>query len=57
MSREQIFEEVWNDYGSSFSDASETINVHIAYLRRKVGKETIRTVKGVGYIIDASKSS
>jgi len=56
VSREQIFEEVWNDYGSSFSDASETINVHIAYLRRKVGKETIRTVKGVGYIIDDHRS-
>lgn len=56
VTREQIFEEVWNDYGSSFSDASETINVHIAYLRRKIGKETIRTVKGVGYIIDDSKS-
>ena len=54
VTREQIFEEVWNDYGSGFSEASETINVHIAYLRRKIGKDTIRTVKGVWYVIDNS---
>lgn len=52
ISREQIFEQVWQDYGSVFTEASDTINVHIAYLRKKIGKSTIRTVKWVGYIID-----
>lgn len=45
ISREQIFEQVWQDYGSVFTEASDTINVHIAYLRKKIGKSTIRTVK------------
>jgi two-component system, OmpR family, response regulator QseB len=31
---------------------SNTLEVHISNLRRKVGNELIRTVRGVGYVID-----
>jgi len=31
---------------------SQSLDVHISNLRRKVGATTIRTVRGVGYIID-----
>lgn len=50
---QEIFEKVWLDYGSSFSEYTTTITVHIAYLRRKLGEVNfIRTVKLTGYIID-----
>lgn len=41
-----IFEKVWLDYGSNFSEYTTTITVHMAYVRRKLGiKKCIRTVK------------
>jgi DNA-binding response OmpR family regulator len=53
VSREEIFEQVWKDYGSDFSYASDTINVHIAYIRKKLDNpKIIRTVKLAGYVID-----
>lgn len=46
-----IYENVWGDNNSErfFSD---TLKVHIATIRQKLGKELIRTVNGFGYIID-----
>ncbi len=50
---QEIFEKVWLDYGSNFSEYTTTITVHIAYIRKKLGGENfIRTVKLTGYIID-----
>ena len=31
---------------------SNTVEVHIHHLRRKLGKSLIRTIRGVGYVID-----
>ncbi|MFZ4461103.1 MAG: winged helix-turn-helix domain-containing protein [Patescibacteria group bacterium] len=45
MTRDRIFEEIWGDYGSDFSFESDTINVHISYLRKKLGPTLIRTIK------------
>jgi two-component system response regulator QseB len=44
---------VSNLYGWS-SDAidSNAIDVHVSHLRRKLGKDFIRTLRGVGYIVD-----
>ena len=33
---------------------SNTIEVHIHHLRRKLGTELIRTARGVGYAIDVA---
>jgi len=33
---------------------SNTLEVHISNLRRKIGDGFIRTVRGVGYVIDKS---
>lgn len=38
----------WDDSGEGNS-----LEVHIHHLRRKLGKELIRTVRGVGYIIES----
>ena len=38
-------------YGNDAVSASNTVEVHIHSLRKKIGKETIKTVRGVGYIL------
>ena len=49
FSRGQLLEEVW---GSDWFGDDHLVDVHIANLRRKLGKpELIRTVRGVGYRI------
>jgi len=49
VSKAQIEENVydWN----SFDIGSNTIEVHISSLRRKLGRDLIRTLRGVGYMI------
>ena len=36
----------------SQANGSNALDVHMANLRRKVGEGVIRTVRGVGYVID-----
>ncbi|MGD1843981.1 MAG: response regulator transcription factor [Salibacteraceae bacterium] len=50
FSREEIKDEVW---GFSENVRSRTIDVHIRKLREKVGERLIKTVKGVGYKLEA----
>lgn len=51
ISKEKIMEGIYD--WSSEQVESNTIEVHIAALRRKIGKETIKTIRGVGYMIAA----
>ena len=51
LSRDFLYEEVWWDYEVS-EKVLDTINVHIAHLRKKLSPDLIRTVKLSGYIID-----
>lgn len=37
------------------ANASNSLDVHMANLRRKIGEGYIRTVRGVGYVIDQSE--
>lgn len=46
LSREQILSHVW---GLDFDPGSNVVDVYIRYLRRKLGAETIQTVRGMGY--------
>lgn len=41
-------------YGWNKDVDSNTIEVHIHHLRKKLGSDLIRTVRGVGYVIDKS---
>lgn len=50
--RPRILDHVWG--GRDDLMFSQTVDVHIAYLRRKLGKEAIRTVPGKGYLIPDS---
>ena len=36
----------------SAAGESNALEVHVSNLRRKVGADLIRTVRGVGYVID-----
>jgi len=40
-------------YGWEAGAESNALEVHIHHLRRRVGKATIRTVRGVGYLLDS----
>ena len=33
---------------------SNTVEVHVHHLRKKLGSDLIRTVRGVGYVIDSN---
>ncbi|MET9029945.1 response regulator transcription factor [Nocardia sp. NPDC004168] len=50
LARERLLEDVWD-----WSDAAGTraVDSHIKALRRKLGADLIRTVRGVGYALDA----
>ena len=46
LSREQLLDHVW---GYDFDPGSNVVDVSVGYLRRKLGKEVIQTVRGMGY--------
>jgi two-component system alkaline phosphatase synthesis response regulator PhoP len=45
-SRTEIFEKIWGERSES---NERTVDVHIVNIRKKVGSEIIKTIKGVGY--------
>jgi DNA-binding response OmpR family regulator len=47
VSRDQLLDRVW---GMTYPGGTRTVDVHVAQLRRKLGRpELIRTVRGAGY--------
>ncbi|NOU46007.1 MAG: winged helix-turn-helix transcriptional regulator [Bacteroidales bacterium] len=52
FSRQIIFEKIWGQ-GSVSQD--RTVDVHLSSLRKKIGPEIIRTIKGIGYKITIDK--
>ncbi|MCS4484937.1 response regulator transcription factor [Gleimia sp. 6138-11-ORH1] len=46
LSREQLLNTVW---GYDFDPGSNVVDVYVAYLRTKLGKERFQTVRGMGY--------
>ncbi len=49
FTRDEILESVW---GSEVVVGDRTIDVHIRKIREKIGEESIKTVKGIGYKYD-----
>ena len=53
IKRDQIFQHVWHDEASA---GSKAVDLYMHYLRTKIDRDTarplIRTVRGVGYMID-----
>lgn len=50
LTREQILYKIWDYAGNIVND--NTLTVYIKRLRKKLGEELIKTVKGIGYRID-----
>jgi DNA-binding response OmpR family regulator len=50
LSREQLLDHVW---GYSFDPSTNLVNVYVNSLRKKLGREVIETVRGVGYRLRA----
>jgi len=46
LSREQLLSHVW---GYDYDPGSNVVDVYIGYLRRKLGTNSIETVRGMGY--------
>ena len=52
LSKAQLQEKLY-DWGESLE--SNTLEVHVHHLRRKLGRDVIRTVRGVGYALGAAE--
>jgi DNA-binding response OmpR family regulator len=50
LSREQLLSRVW---GYDFDPGSNIVDVYVGYLRKKLGKERIVNVRGMGYRLEA----
>ena len=46
LSREQLLSRVW---GYDFDGGSNVVEVYVRYLRKKLGADTIETIRGAGY--------
>lgn len=51
ISRDEILREVWHDPELK---TSKTLDMHMSWLRRKIGSGRIATVRGVGFRFDAN---
>jgi DNA-binding response OmpR family regulator len=49
LSREQLLSQVW---GYDFDPGSNIVDVYVGYLRRKLGKDRITSVRGMGYRLE-----
>jgi DNA-binding response OmpR family regulator len=49
LSREQLLSQVW---GYDFDPGSNVVDVYVGYLRRKIGKDRIAAVRGMGYRLE-----
>jgi DNA-binding response OmpR family regulator len=50
LAREQLLSHVW---GYDYDPGSNVVDVYVGYLRRKLGRERIVTVRGIGYALQA----
>jgi DNA-binding response OmpR family regulator len=49
LSREQLLDLVW---GYAFDPGSNIVDVYVGYLRKKLGKHRIRSLRGMGYRLE-----
>jgi DNA-binding response OmpR family regulator len=51
MTREQLLSNVW---GYDYDPGSNIVDVYVGYLRKKLGGDLIKTVRGMGYRLESS---
>ena len=52
VTRTALWEHVWD---SDMEPDSNVVDVYVRYLRQKIGRETIETVRGMGYVLPRQK--
>jgi DNA-binding response OmpR family regulator len=52
LSREQLLDLVW---GYAFDPRSNVVDVYVGYLRKKLGRHRITSVRGMGYRLEKSR--
>ena len=50
LTREQLLSHVW---GYDYDPGSNIVDVYVGYLRKKIGGDLIKTVRGMGYRLEA----
>lgn len=50
--KSEILEAVWGETEESLGFDSVTLEAHVSSLRKKLGKDLIRTIRNVGYVIE-----
>lgn len=53
LSRAQLLDQVW---GYDYDPGSNVVEVYVGYLRKKLGRERIASVRGMGYRLVADRS-
>jgi two-component system, OmpR family, copper resistance phosphate regulon response regulator CusR len=53
LSREQLLDLVW---GYAFDPGSNIVDVYVGYLRRKLGKHRITSLRGMGYRLEKDRT-
>ncbi len=53
LTREQILSHVW---GYDYDPGSNVVDVYVGYLRKKIGDDLIKTVRGMGYRLEKSEA-
>ncbi|HEV3407095.1 MAG TPA: response regulator transcription factor [Gaiellaceae bacterium] len=53
LSREQLLSQVW---GYDFDPGSNVVDVYVGYLRRKLGRDRITNVRGMGYRLESERA-
>lgn len=51
-SKAEIFEFAWGEREENLNFDSITLEVHVSYIRKKLGRDFIRTIKGVWYVVE-----
>ncbi len=54
LSREQLLDQVW---GYDYDPGSNVVEVYVGYLRKKLGRERIASVRGMGYRLVADDAA
>jgi two-component system, OmpR family, copper resistance phosphate regulon response regulator CusR len=54
LSREQLLSGVW---GYDFDPGSNVVDVYVGYLRKKIGRDRITAVRGMGYRLEGGAQS
>jgi DNA-binding response OmpR family regulator len=50
VTRAELLDHVWD---ANFEGSTNIVDVYVGYVRRKLGRPLIRTVRGAGFVLDA----